>query len=120
MSPVGGRVATVQGWKRLEVELEGPTEWLHRFCGLEDLIWLQPKLHAWPKSWPKLSSLSLGFFEDGDLRMLKHLTGLASLVLWGDGADVTDVGLKELKHLPNLTSLSLPGTRVQKCHGRGA
>ena len=93
------------GCSRLEVNGKGPAGWEKRFCGLQELTWLYPENTG--KPWPKLKSLRLERFRDGDLQILKNLPSLASLDL--ASFSLTDVGLKELSDLPTLTCLSLSG-----------
>ena len=94
-----------QGCTRLRVIGKGREGWQHRFCGLEELIWVMPR-HVRQSSWPKLRSLQIVRCKDGDLRVLRDLPGLTSLELF-DCTNVTDMGLKELKHVSKLASLSL-------------
>ena len=99
---------STQGCTRLKIDGEGPMGWEHRFCGLEELDWWQPdSILANPgQCWPKLKSLRLRNFDDGDLQKLRDMPGLTSLDL-GDCEYYTDAGLKELGHLTALTSLDL-------------
>ena len=107
-----------QGCTTLRVTGKGPPAgWEQRFCGLEELTWLNqwvtPRLNPdnEGQTLPKLRSLHLMHCSNSDLQMLRGLSALTSLNLgcrW-----ITDEALKELGHLSTLTSLSLKDTAGQ-------